>query len=206
MNMDFLKKMIKFPKKTKVKINGEQVIQEMFGTQKKAKAFYEKIQRDYLTEKMVDYIDKQQMAFISTSDAEGNCNASFRKGGKGFVRVLDEKTIIYPEYTGNGVFANIGNIYENPKISLMFIDFLETQLGLHINGSADIVKNEDMCLMLGIDEERKTKLLEEENNKSIMWIKITVEEAYLHCSKHIPHMMLKEEDSPDKKLGNYFRD
>ena len=64
----------------------------------------------------------------------------FRCGHAGFVKVLDERTVAYPEYRGNGVMASLGNISENPCVGLLFIDFGE-QIGLHINGGARIVEN-----------------------------------------------------------------
>ena len=54
------------------------------------------------------------------------------------------KYLIYPEYRGNGVFANLGNIRENPHIGLLIIDFYKDTIGLHVNGKARIVENEDL--------------------------------------------------------------
>ncbi|WP_243450169.1 pyridoxamine 5'-phosphate oxidase family protein [Neobacillus terrae] len=54
--------------------------------------------------------------FIATADSSGNSDSSFRAGSLAFVRVIDDKTIIYPEYKGNGVMASLGNIIENPHI------------------------------------------------------------------------------------------
>ena len=61
---------------------------------------------------MMQFASKQEIAIISTSDAEGNCDTSFRGGSPRFIRILDEKTLIYPEYMGNGVLASLGNMYE----------------------------------------------------------------------------------------------
>ena len=57
----------------------------------------------------------------------------------GFVQVLDEKTLVYPEYRGNGVLASLGNILENPHIGLMFPDFYQSTVGLHVNGTARVL-------------------------------------------------------------------
>ena len=82
------------------------------------------------------------MAFIATSDAHGECDSSFRAGPAGFMRVIDEKTVMWPEYKGNGVMASMGNISENPYVGLLMVDFFETAVGLHVNGKATIVDNE----------------------------------------------------------------
>jgi F0F1-type ATP synthase alpha subunit len=60
----------------------------------------------------------------NTIDQKGECDCSVRSGKKGFVLVLDEKTLAYAEYKGNGVMASMGNIQENPHIGLLFLDFL----------------------------------------------------------------------------------
>lgn len=112
--------------------HGEYLLQEKYGTTKKAAAFYNNQTLDSLNQLMTD--------FISTADSNGNCDSSFRAGTPGFVRIINEKTLMYPEYKGNGVMASLGNIIENPHIGLMFIDFFENQIGLHVNGKASILE------------------------------------------------------------------
>ena len=67
------------------------------------------------------------MFFLATADGHGECDVSFRAGEAGFVHVLDEKILVYPEYRGNGVMASLGNITENPHAGLLFIDFIPGQ-------------------------------------------------------------------------------
>ena len=93
---------------------------------------------------MRKFILKQEMVFIATADSKGECDCSFRAGKQGFVRVLNEKTLLYPEYRGNGVMASMGNILENPHIGMTFIDFFENTIGLHVNGKAKIVENDEL--------------------------------------------------------------
>jgi hypothetical protein len=56
--------------------------------------------------------------FVASSNADGECDCSLRSGPPGFVHTLDPKTLVYPEYRGNGVMATLGNITENPHIGL----------------------------------------------------------------------------------------
>ncbi len=93
---------------------------------------------------MREFMAKMQMAFIATSDADGECDNSFRAGPPGFIRVLDAKTVCWPEYKGNGVMASMGNLVENPHVGILFVDFFETAVGLHVNGHATIVDNTAM--------------------------------------------------------------
>ena len=123
---------------------GEHNLQKEFKTEKRASAFYNTQLLHHLNPEMCRFILEQEIVFISTADANGGCDASFRAGHAGFVEVLDEKTLIFPEYRGNGVLASMGNIAENPHIGMVFIDFYRTSIGLHVNGRAEIVSNEDM--------------------------------------------------------------
>jgi hypothetical protein len=77
------------------------------------------------------------MFFLATADAAGQPNCSYKGGDPGFVRVLDESTLMFPNYDGNGMYISIGNTTENPHVGLLFIDF-ENQKRLRVNGVAAI--------------------------------------------------------------------
>ena len=121
---------------------GERILQKKVGSENKASAFYDKQLLDYLNPYMREFILKQEMVFIATADSKGECDCSFRAGKQGFVRILNEKMLLCPEYRGNGVMASMGNILENSHIGMTFIDFFENTIGLHVNGKAKIVEND----------------------------------------------------------------
>lgn len=190
---------------------GERKLQERFGTQKRAKNFYARQMIDYLNSEMQEYIREQELLFIATSDSKGECDSSFRAGLPGFVRILNEKTLAYPEYRGNGVLASLGNISENPHVGLMFLDFFKATIGLHINGKARIVENVEFLESNDIPQIIKDDISTEDGKKPERWVVVEVEEAYIHCSKHIP--LLSKQDktiawgTDDMKLkgGNFFK-
>lgn len=166
---------------------GEHKMQEVFKTEEKAKDFYNKQMRDYLAPDMQLFIEKQEMMFVATSDAHGECDSSFRSGEAGFVTVIDEKRVIYADYKGNGVLASVGNILENPHIGLLFIDFFENKVGLHVNGKAKMINEEDVNSLLNNSTYNKGKTIHTSaNQKNVFWVLVDVEEAYIHCSKNIP--------------------
>jgi uncharacterized protein len=171
---------------------GEQELQSLYGTRQRALQFYDRKVFDHLNSIMRDFIADQELMFIATSDQNGHCDSSFRAGQPGFVRCPDEKTLFYPEYSGNGVLASLGNIKENPHIGLLFIDFLTYKIGLHVNGSAKVVENEEVVQYKFQDD------------KATRWVQITVDEAYIHCSKNIP--LMKKVDHPTDQLtsGDFF--
>ena len=184
----------------------EQVIQGERGSRKRAKHFYESQVKDHLTPVMQDFIRGQQMVFISTADANGSCDCSPRFGKTGLASVIDQKTLAYPEFRSNGVFASLGNILENPHIGLLFLDFLESTVGLHVNGIAERRSPSDAPVGSHNDDVMSSPRLIEQ------WVYITVEVAYIHCSKHVPRFRAVEKDvhwgtdDPHRKSSNYFQD
>ncbi|PHR56500.1 MAG: pyridoxamine 5-phosphate oxidase [Arcobacter sp.] len=188
--------------------SGEHQMQKTSGTQAKAKDFYMKQMLRYLPPSMQGFITKQEMAFISTSDAKGECDSSFRSGEAGFMIVLDKTHLIYAEHKGNGVMASMGNIWENPHIGLLFLDFLEDKVGLHVNGKASVIPNDLLAKHL---DKSALKILEpiQKNlgNKHVSWVLIEVEEAYIHCSKNIPlfHKNLDSIDLTKSRPIDYFK-
>ncbi len=188
---------------------GEHSLQKKFNTEKRAQAFYDNQVLDHLNPRMVQFIANQEILFISTSDANGDCDCSLRAGGAGFVHILDERTLAYPEYRGNGVTASLGNIVENPHIGMMFIDFIKDTVGLHVNGKAAIVENDDLLQRKNLPKQ----IIEDMNKKGRKperWVLVEVEEAYMHCSKHIPFYKKADKrmhwgtDDPTIKKGDYF--
>lgn len=168
---------------------GEHILQEKYKTQDNAKRFYEKEVYPYITDVMKDFIKKQTMLFIATSDKHGESDSSFRSGQKGFVTVLTKEKLIYPEFNGNGVMASLGNISENGHIGMLFIDFFDTLTGLHINGKASIVDTKDLDKHLTQEELlRVHQAIKSLPQVQVTWVLVKVEEAYIHCSKNIPEL------------------
>jgi predicted pyridoxine 5'-phosphate oxidase superfamily flavin-nucleotide-binding protein len=162
---------------------GERYVQDVTGTSERASRFHRDQMLDHLNPLMRDFIAQQEMLFIATSDSRGECDSSFRAGPPGFVHVIDDHTVAYPEYRGNGVFASAGNIMENPHIGLMFIDFLRDRIGLHVNGRARILEDDQLRRHVpGLP------LPEVPGQRALMWVLVHVEEAYIHCRKHIPKL------------------
>lgn len=198
-----------------MKLPGSEVeheLQELFGTKKRAYAFYDKQMPDYLNPLMREFIARQEMLFISTADSRGECDSSFRSGLPGFVRVLDERTLIYPEIRGNGVMASLGNISENPHVGMLFVDFFESTVGLHVNGKAKMVENTALLDRPDLPEEvREYVEGEGGGRRPERWVAVEVEEAYIQCAKHVPLLAKLDKevawgtDNEVRKGGDYFR-
>jgi len=184
---------------------GERILQERYGTMQRAQQFYGNQVTSWLTPQMQQFIERMEMAFIATGDSTGECDCSFRAGPAGFIRVLDDQTIAYPEYRGNGVMASLGNVLQNPHIGILLVDFSLDLIGLHVNGDASIITPERMAeLDLDLPEAGPS------GRRPVQWVLVQVTEAYVHCSKHIPKMVPQSRvrhwgtDNPRHKGGDYF--
>ena len=182
---------------------GEHLLQERLGSRERADSFYQRQVLDHLNEAMRGFIGRQEMMFVATSDADGNCDSTLRAGPPGFVAVLDTRLLAWPEYRGNGVMASRGNIMENPHVGLLFVDFVKDTIGLHVNGRAMLVDDADIRLThphLPADAVP--------GRRPEQWVVAEVEEAYIHCSKHIPqlhhHPGDPAWDRPRGKKSDYF--
>ncbi len=184
---------------------GEHLLQAAYGTAARADRFYADQVLDHLNPRMTEFVGRMEMAFVATADANGECDCSLRTGPPGFIEVLDDRTLAYPEYRGNGVLSSLGNISENPRIGVLLVDFVTDLIGLHVNGDASIV--EDAVLRgehswLPVDAER--------GRVPDRWVLVHVVEAYIHCRKHIPRLVPVDRarrwgtDDPLPKGGDYF--
>jgi predicted pyridoxine 5'-phosphate oxidase superfamily flavin-nucleotide-binding protein len=77
------------------------------------------------------------MFFIATAGEDGFPSCSYKGGEPGLVRVVDERTIAFPNYDGNGMYLTMGNLLRNPRVGLLFISFQERKR-LRLNGIASI--------------------------------------------------------------------
>ena len=195
--------------------SGEHRLQVLHGTARRAQAFYNHQMLDHLNERMQAFVAAQELMFVSTADASGNCDASIRTGLPGFICVVDEHTLAYPEYRGNGVMASLGNLSENSHVGLLFVDFFGSTVGCHVNGTTRVLENEvllsDASLPPHLQAAVRAALDPSVSGRyPERWVIVHVEEAYIHCSKHIPQLAKRGKnipwgtDDPTAKGGDFF--
>jgi uncharacterized protein len=173
---------------------------------------------DHMNPAMRAFIARQEMMFVATADRRGHAHSSFRAGHAGLVKILDQRTLAYPEYRGNGVMSSLGNLAENLHVGLTFIDFQTDRIGLHVNGRARIVENDELRGMLKghptkaavLSDPVLTKLTNADRGSVERWVVVSVVDAFVHCSKHIPRMQKMDQeitwgtDDVRAKGGDYF--
>ena len=100
-------------------------------------------QLDHLDRHCVAFLARSPIALLATAGADGRCDCSPRGGPAGFARVLDERRLAIPDYTGNRRQDSHANVLENPHVGLIFLipGMNET---LRINGRAALVRDHEL--------------------------------------------------------------
>jgi predicted pyridoxine 5'-phosphate oxidase superfamily flavin-nucleotide-binding protein len=112
-------------------------LQDRFDTRRLADRIDEKLVHETIDDGDRAFIEARDMFFLATADEYGFPQCSYKGGDPGFVRVVDERTIAFPSYDGNGMYLSLGNLLANPRVGLLFIDF-DGQKRLRLNGVASI--------------------------------------------------------------------
>ncbi len=155
---------------------GQRELQDRFDTRRLADRIDDTLMHDTILPDEKSFIESRDMFFIATSDANGNLNCSYRGGDPGFVRVIDERTLVFPNYDGNGMFLTTGNIQVTKQVGLLFIDF-ERGSRMRINGTAEIVHDDP--LMKDFVEAQ-------------FLVRVTAREVFPNCPRYIHKMKLVE--------------
>ena len=112
-------------------------LQAKYDTTRLADRIESTLFRERFTPEDNAFIERLDMFFLATADAEGHPSCSFKGGDPGFVRVTGEAELLFPCYDGNGMFLSMGNASENPHVGMLFIDF-ESPKRLRVNGTASL--------------------------------------------------------------------
>lgn len=120
------------------------------------------------------YIARAPFLVLSTASADGRCDASPKGGRPGFVLLVDERTLLIPDYKGNALFFGLRNILENPQVGLLFM-IPGVDWTLRIGGQARLV--DDDAMRQRFQQAAPTDRLVQ------LAIEVTVEECYFHCPK-----------------------
>lgn len=116
--------------------DGQRELQERFDTRRLADRLAEGASEAF-DERLARFIEARDMFFIASTDPDGSPDCSYKGGDPGFVRVVDDATLAFPAFDGNGMFRTLGNLAVNPRVGLLFIDF-ESGSRLRVNGEASI--------------------------------------------------------------------
>jgi predicted pyridoxine 5'-phosphate oxidase superfamily flavin-nucleotide-binding protein len=147
-------------------------LQDRFDSRRIADRINDLLVHDTIDPGSADFIESVDMMFVSTVDASGQPTCSYKGGDPGFVRVLDEKTLAFPAYDGNGMFLTLGNAAETAKMGLLFIDFTNPNR-LRVHGEATVSADDPL-----LDTWTGAKLV----------VRVTVTEVFPNCPRYIHRM------------------
>ena len=151
-------------------------LQDQFDTRRLADRLAERLLRSTFNDEDRSFIEGQRMFFLATTDADGFPDCSYKGGDPGFVRVIDDQTLVFPSYDGNGMFKSLGNIRANPAIGLLFLSFEEPKR-LRVNGTATVSFDDStMGLFPGAQ----------------LLVRVTPHHIFPNCPRYIPKMQMVE--------------
>jgi predicted pyridoxine 5'-phosphate oxidase superfamily flavin-nucleotide-binding protein len=149
--------------------DGSRELQDRFDTRRLADRIEERIVHDQIDDGDRAFIEARDMFFIATTDEDGQPQSSYKGGEPGFVRVLDEKTIAFPLYDGNGMYLTAGNLRRTKKVGLLFIDF-EGRKRMRLNGVASVADDDSLLA---------------EFPEAQMIVRVTATEVFPNCPRYI---------------------
>ena len=151
-------------------------LQDRFDTRRLADRIVERIVRDRIDDDDRAFIERQDMFFLATADRDGQPQCSYKGGAPGFVKVVDEHTIAFPNYDGNGMYLSVGNLVENPQVGLLFISFTEPKR-VRLNGVASIADDDPLAA---------------EWPEAQLVVRVRATEVFPNCPRYIHRLELVE--------------
>ena len=115
--------------------SASRALQDRFDTRRLADRLAEVKVHERFTADDREFIRRLDMFFLATVDATGQPTCSYKGGDPGFVTVLDDTTLAFPNYDGNGMYLSMGNLAETRAVGMLFIDF-EGQRRMRVDGTA----------------------------------------------------------------------
>ncbi len=181
--------------------DGSRQLQDQFDSRRIADRIEQVVVHERFTDGDRDFVARSSMFFLAPADAEGQPDVSYKGGMPGFVRVVDEQTLAFPDFDGNGMFKSLGNILVNPKVGLLFVDF-EHPDRMRVNGTASV--SDDDPLLAEIPGAQ-------------LIVRVRAERIFPNCPRYVHQMEMVEPSvyapgqaheppEPEWKRMDVFRD
>ena len=122
---------------------GSRALQDAFDTRRLADRLAEVKVHDKFTADDRAFIERMDMFFMASVDANGQPTCSYKGGDPGFVAVIDDHTLVFPNYDGNGMYLSMGNLADTHGIGMLFVDF-ENQRRMRVDGVAAFSTDDDL--------------------------------------------------------------
>ena len=160
-------------------------LQDRFDTRRLADRLADVTVHDRFTPEDRVFLEKLDMFFLATVDALGQPTCSYKGGDPGFVMVVDDRTLAFPNYDGNGMYLSMGNVDATRRVGLLFIDF-ERQRRMRVDGTAEL--RYDDPLLVGYPEAQFV-------------VRVHAERIYPNCPRYIHKYQLVERSAFVPRVG-----
>jgi uncharacterized protein len=161
------------------------LLQDRFDTRRLADRIDQRLVSNVIDAEDKVFIEGLDMFFLATADEQGYPNCSYKGGEPGFVRVLDEHTVAFPNYDGNGMYLSTGNVLANPNVGMLFISF-ERGRRLRLNGVASIEEDDELM---------------ESYPEAQFIVRVRTREVFPNCPRYIHKYQLVERSRFVPKAG-----
>ncbi len=151
-------------------------LQRAFDSERLADRIEQRLVSDRLSPDQQQFVGTRDAFFLATCGEDGWPTCSYKGGDPGFVQVLDDRTLAFPSWDGNGMFLSLGNLVERDRVGLLFIDF-ESPRRLRIEGIAHVAPNDPLLARFASAQ---------------CVVRVTIERAYPNCSRYVHRMALIE--------------
>ena len=144
-----------------------------------ARAYAQRVEEgfpDRVTPELAAFIAEQDTAFLATATKDGAPYIQHRGGPKGFIKVIDDKTLGFADYRGNRQYITLANLSENDRAYLFLLDPARRQR-IKLWGHARVVENDAALVEKLFDAGYKAK-----PERAILF---TVDAWDVNCSQHI---------------------
>jgi uncharacterized protein len=142
--------------------------------------------RDALTPELARFIAERDSFFLATASREGWPYVQHRGGPPGFLKVLDQRTLAFADFSGNRQYLSLGNLAENDRVHLFLMDWAHARR-LKIWGRAEVVED------AGVIEALMPMGYEAHPERAI---RIRVEAWDMNCNQHIAQRFTERELAP----------
>ena len=142
---------------------------------------------DTVTPGLAEFIAERESLYLGTASADGQPYIQHRGGPRGFLKVVDEKTLAMADYAGNSQYISLGNLDENPKAFIFLMDY-PNQHRIKIWGTAEFIEDDPELLDRVTDRDYKAR------PKRVLVFHLKAWDV--NCTQHIQQRYTAEEMQP----------
>lgn len=166
---------------------GARDLQDHFDTRRLADRLTEITVNEMLDERAKGLIEHLSYFFLSTVDRDGFPDVSYKGGNPGWVKIVDDRTLRFPSYDGNGMYRSLGNIVDTGKVAMLFIRQDDQAGRVRVHGTATVLTDDET--LAGF-------------HGSEAVVEVTVGRAFVNCPRYV-HDLAKGETSPYAPAPGY---